>query len=477
MVLGRIWDFSQFHDDTALTDDAGFSVSYAELLALQEKISRLIEDRPLVMLFAQNTVGAISGYAAFLNSGFPIMVVSSDISKDLRHDLLSAYRPAVLLLSDEQKTEYPFMKEIVRIYDYVALFTNYDAPLSVNEKLGLLLSTSGTTGSSKFVRLSFDNVLCNAKNMGNYLDMTSKERTITALPMQYTYGLSVINVSLLKGATMIVTKKSFLEEEFWDLFEEQKVTAFHAVASTYDAIRQIGLLEEDFDSLRLLTQAGSRLPVDLHDYLTKYAAENGKSFIAMYGQSEATAAISYLPSDKSLEKEGSVGIPVDGGRITLIDEDGKPVEEPEKEGEICYEGANVAMGYATCPEDLIKGDEWNGKIRTGDIGKRDRDGFYYITGRLKRYIKMYGHRISLDEIDDNIMEALHIKSASTGEDDHLAIFVTGEAQKQAVTQFVIKNFSGIRTGVKVAIVKELPKNKSGKIRYGELADIAKGLDW
>ena len=130
--MGRIWDFSQFHDDTALTDDAGFFVSYAELFALQEKISRLIEDRPLVMLFAQNTVGAISGYAAFLNSGFPIMVVSSDISKDLRRNLLSAYRPAVLLLSDEQKTEYPFMKEIVRIYDYVALFTNYDAPLSVD---------------------------------------------------------------------------------------------------------------------------------------------------------------------------------------------------------------------------------------------------------------------------------------------------------------------------------------------------------
>ncbi len=197
----------------------------------------------------------------------------------------------------------------------------------------------------------------------------------------------------------------------------------------------------------------------------------------MYGQCEATAAISYLPPGRSLEKEGSVGIPVNCGRITLVDEDGNIVDETDRIGEICYEGPNVAMGYATSPEDLARGDEWNGKIRTGDAGRRDRDGFYYITGRLKRFIKMFGHRISLDEIDEKVMEALHIRSVSAGEDDHLAIFVTGEPEKKAVTEYIIKNYSDIRTGVKVVVIDAFPKNESGKIRYGEMAYIAKGLDW
>ncbi len=238
-------------------------MSYGELAGLQDKISSAINGRLLVMLLAGNTIGAISSYAAFLNAGFPIMVVSADISGDIRQELLSIYRPSILLLPYGLKKEYPFMKEELTIYDYVALFTNYEDSRHVNEELGLMLSTSGSTGSSKFVRLSFDNILSNAKTMSEYLEMTSTDRTITALPLHYTYGLSVINASLISGAVMIVTNKSFLEEQFWDLFEEQKITAFHGVTSTYDAIRRIGILEEDFDSLRLLTQAGSRLPVDL----------------------------------------------------------------------------------------------------------------------------------------------------------------------------------------------------------------------
>ncbi len=474
--MGRIWNFEQFGSAPALIDDCGNTVSYEDLLIMQKTVEGAGYERHLVMLLTDNTIGSISSFAAFLNAGFPVMLISCESLSEIRAELLKTYRPAILLLPTSMCRDYPFMKQEITIYDYTALLTNYDNPYPANDDLGLLLTTSGSTGSSKFVRQSFQNILINANTLAGITGMTSSERTITALPMHYTYGLSMINASLLTGATMIVTKKSFLEEEFWDFFEEQQVTALHCVSGTYDVLRRTEILEEGFPSLRLLTQAGSRLSADLHDYLAKYAESNGKTFLTMYGQCEATAAISYLPSDLNLEKEGSIGIPIKVGSMTLLDQQGTVIDKENENGEICYEGPNVAMGYSTCGEDLIRGDDWKGCLRSGDLAKRDADGFYYITGRIKRYIKMFGNRISLDEIDDRIMEALHIRSASVGEDDDLFIFVTGDEEKTAVTDFVIRNYPGIRTGIRVVIIEDFPKNEAGKIRYGELLDISRRMD-
>ncbi len=473
--MGKIWDFDSFGAAPALIDDKGMEVSYAGLFEANGKIFGLKLDRALAMMFCQNTVGAISCYAAFLDNGLPMMLLSAGLSEDIKGNLMKVYRPAYILLPEEQRGGYPFMTEILKLYDYVVLKTNYDEVYPVHPELGLLLTTSGSTGSVKFVRQSFENIRFNAETIADYLDITSRERTITALPMQYTYGVSMINSTLLKGGVMIVTDKSFMEESFWDFFEEQRVTGFHGVPNTYGMLSHIGIFEEDFEDLRLLSQAGGKLSVELQSYYGEYAREHGKRFVIMYGQCEATAAISYLPPEQVLDKPGSVGIPIPGGRVVLKNEQGDPIEEPGHDGELCYEGPNVAMGYALCGEDLSREDEWNGSLRTGDIARRDEDGYYYVTGRLKRFVKISGHRVSLDEIDEKIMEALHILSVSSGRDDHLVIFVTGESEKEAVSQFIKKNVPTVRPSFQVALIDEFPKNEAGKIRYGELLSLAEKL--
>ena len=473
--MDRIWEFEKYGPKPALTDDMGTTVTYSELESACGKVCGSVQENGLVMMFCSNTVGSVTGYMAFINNGFPVMMLSAGLSSDLKSNLLKTYRPPLLMLPEKQVGDYPFMTEVLRFYDYVVLKTNYTELYPVNPKLGLLLTTSGSTGSVKYVRQSFENIRCNATAIADYLGLTDKERTVTALPMHYTYGLSMINSTLLTGGTMAVTDKSFMEESFWDFFEEQKVTGFHGVSNTYDILRRIGIFEEDFPDLTLLTQAGGRLSNELQAYYAAYAEENGKRFVIMYGQSEATAAISYLPFDKASKKPGSVGIPINAGRILLKDEEDNVITGSDTEGELCYEGPNVAMGYALCGEDLIKGDEWNGCLRTGDVARMDEDGYYYITGRLKRFLKISGHRISLDELDEKIMDELHIPCVSSGIDDHPVIFVNRPEEKEAVLSFVKKAVPTVRPCLQVALIDEFPKNESGKIKYGELLQIAKDI--
>lgn len=429
--MNRIWDFSAFGTNVALVDDTGVTVRYDELAALQEELSGVAPGE-LTMMLCENSIGALAGYAALLNGGHPMLMVSAGLSEDMRRQIMNAYRPALVFAPRSLRGDYPHMKEIREIDDYALLRTSYSEPWPVHPALGQLLTTSGSTGSVKYVRHSWDNIRVNARVFVDIMGMTAEERSITTLPMHYTGGLSVICASLMAGATMIVTRRGVMDEEFWDLFENERVTAFHGVSSTYDMLRRLDMFCEDFPDLRIMSQGGSRLDRDLHRYVARYAGDYGKRFIVVYGQSEATAAISCLPAGRALEKPGSVGVVIPGGSIGLIDADGNAVEGPHIPGELVYRGENVALGYATRGEDLGRGDDWHGELHTGDIAERDEDGFLYVTGRLKRFIKMTGHRISLDEIDEMIMNDIHIRCVSSGVDDHLVIFVLNEDDANAV---------------------------------------------
>ena len=223
-------------------------------------------------------------------------------------------------------------------------------------------------------------------------------------------------------------------------------------------------------SLKYMTQAGGKLIPELHAKFAKYASENQKKFIVMYGQCEATARMGYLPADKAVEKCGSMGIAIPGGTFKLVDVESNIITKPYVTGELVYEGDNVTLGYAECGEDLIKGDERQGILQTGDMAKFDKDGYYYIVGRKKRFLKIYGNRVNLDEIDRLIKgEFKGIDCASVGIDDHMYIFVIVEALADQVRNFVIFKTKLNPAAFKTIVINEIPKNDSGKILYKELA--------
>ena len=476
--MGKLWDFERHADAPALIGDTGVTLTYGDLAAPSADLEKAVEpggERPLVMFIARNTLGALSGYATLMNLGYPVLPASAGLPTEMWKALLNLYRPGLLLLPKDERNTCPAMREVFEFRDYVLLKTNFAQGYSINPRLGLLITTSGSTGSAKYVRQSWDNLRFNASAIADFLDINPSDKAITCLPPQYTYALSMLHANLLRGASVVATQSGVMDSEFWDLFESEGVTQFHAVPNTYDMLRRIELFEDDFPDLRLLTQAGGKLSRELQQYYADYAAENGKRFVIMYGQSEATAAITWLPSEDTLRKPCSVGVVVPGGRATIVDEAGNEITGPHIRGELCYQGPNVAMGYAQRGEDLALGDEWHGVLRTGDIAEFDEESYVTITGRLKRFIKLAGHRVSLDEVDSMIMNALNIPSVSVGTDDHLTIFVTDEKYRDIILDFVLGRLNTVRTGLRVEVIDEFPVNEGGKVLYFELQKMANDI--
>lgn len=285
--------------------------------------------------------------------------------------------------------------------------------------------------------------------------------------MYYSYGLSIINSHLIKGATILLTDKTYAQREFWNFLRENEATSMAGVPYTWEMLRRLRFFRMDLPSVKTLTQAGGKLNADIAREYIENAAQTGRKFIVMYGQTEATARMSYLPWDKALDKCGSVGITVSGGRFELIDNQGNVIQESNVDGELIYYGDNVSLGYAECAADLLKGDENLGRLATGDIAHRDQDGFYYITGRLKRFVKIWGNRCNLDQLEQ-IVKTITISCACVGVDDCVTIFTTQDGVEQEIKSLLTAK-TGLNTrAFQVKKIDKIPTTVSGKLDYSAM---------
>ena len=467
-----MWNFNRFSENIALRSDDGTRLTYRELEEETGRLASAIGERCLVFSMCSNTAGSVIGYTAFIQNRIVPVLLNAHLDKELLEGLLAKYCPAYLWMPEDLSGEYEARTGWQKTYEdrgYVLLKTNYEKSYPLYEELGLLLTTSGSTGSPKFVRQSYKNIEANTRQIAEYLELDQNERPVTTLPMNYTYGLSIINSHLLVGARLLLTDKTMMERGFWAFMKEQRATSFGGVPYTYEMLDKLRFFRMDLPDLKTMTQAGGKLIPELHKKFAEYAAEKGKKFIVMYGQCEATARMGYLPADKAVEKCGSMGIVIPGGTFHLIDVNGDTVKEPYVTGELVYEGENVTLGYAECGEDLIKGDERNGLLQTGDMAQFDEDGYYYIVGRRKRFLKIYGNRVNLDEVDRMIKGKFeNLECASTGVDDHMYLFVTDGTYAEQVKEFVVAKTGLNQAAFKVIVVDSIPKNDAGKTLYKEL---------
>lgn len=466
--MEKIWDLQQYAEKTALVDDAGNRMTYGELYHEAELLSEKIGHRCLVFALCRNEIGSVLGYTAFLNHGIVPVMVSSHLDQALLDNLLNTYQPEYLWLHKEQTAQFQGMNAVYEAHDFVLLKTEYEKQYPLFDELALLITTSGSTGSPKLVRQSYTNILNNAFAIAEYLKLDDTERPITTLPMNYVYGLSIMNSHFLVGATLLLTDKGLMQKEFWQFFKSQEATSFGGVPYTYEMLDKLRFYRMKLPSLRTMTQAGGKITPALHEKFAAYAAEQGKNFVVMYGAAEATSRMGYLPPEKAVEKKGAMGIPIPGGKFMLMDAEGQEIREPRITGELVYEGKNVTLGYAEKGEDLILGDERRGRLETGDMAQFDEDGIYYIVGRKKRFLKIYGNRVNLDEIDRLIKDEFQIEAASSGVDDHMYIFVTDAKYADPVRDFVIAKTKLNPAAFQAVVIDEIPKNESGKTLYKEL---------
>lgn len=464
-----MWELEQFKDNTAILDEFGTSLTYGALQIETKKIAEHIDKRCLVFCLCENSIGSILGYVSFINAKIVPVLLNAHLERELLDNLMMNYCPEYLWIPNSQANSFSESVVIYEAYNYCLLKMKFETNFQIAPELCLLLTTSGSTGSPKFVRQSYKNVESNAKSIVQYLKLNETERPITTLPMNYTYGLSIINSHLFVGATLLVTDKGLMQKEFWSFFKEQEATSFGGVPYTYEMLDRLRFFRMKLPSLKYCTQAGGKLTPELHKKFAENAEKTGTKFIVMYGQCEATARMGYLPAERSLEKYGSMGIAIPGGKFHLIDVSENEITEPHVTGELVYEGPNVTLGYAECGEDLIKGDERNGVLQTGDMAQFDEDGYYYIVGRKKRFLKIYGNRVNLDEIDRLVKAKFdNIDCASAGVDDHMYIFVTEASIADQIKEFIVLKTGLNQAAFKIIVIEQIPKNDAGKTLYKEL---------
>jgi len=450
----------KYNSKICLIDKHGKNYLYRDIIKKSEFLASKISTKKLIFFLASNDVESVSAYLGLYKKGVVQMLIDPNIKKNSLNQLIKNYLPEYLFVPKSYRINslnYKLLKtfKLNKIYKVIKN-KNYN----LYKDLGILLPTSGSTGSKKYVRISHSNLEDNTKNITKFLKITNIDRAITTMPFFYTYGLSIINTHLNNGASILVTDQKIVEKKFWENFKKNKITNFGGVPYFYEILQKLKFNTMKLPYLKYFTQAGGHLDVDLVNYFYDYSKKNKIKFIIMYGQTEATSRMAYLPFRYIKKKIGSIGIPIPNGKISI----------DARNSEIIYKGKNVSLGYAQNYKDLGKGDKNKQILKTGDIGIKDKDGFFYIKGRKSRMVKIYGHRVNLDELEV-LLKNLGIKCACISFEKKIIIFYNQRVVAKIIK--IISNYTTLNLNYfKMNYIKKFPINENNKISYRNLKYLA-----
>jgi long-chain acyl-CoA synthetase len=278
-------------------------------------------------------------------------------------------------------------------------------------------------------------------------------------------GLSVINSHLRVGATIILVKSAMTDANFWSIIKTSKPTNITGVPYSFEILKKLRFFRMKLPSLKFITQGGGKLSVELYEDCINFASSNNIKFFPTYGQTEGTARLAYLDSSMTAIKKGSIGKAIPSGILSIINEDGLESYEGEASGEMIYRGPNVTLGYANNLQDLKLQDERHGVLYTGDMVRRDADGYYFITGRKSRFLKLYGIRVALDEIEKMVTTDLDLECACGGNDQKMIVLITKPNLNNHVADFLVKKTGLFHQSFVVEYVEEIPRNETGKVTF------------
>lgn len=464
-----MFNLLSYSDNIAFITDNGVVLTYAQLFEETEHLKNQIPYRGLICCLCTNTVGSLIGYVSGFRAHTPLILLDGERDNQYIDSYIEKYLPEYLWLPSGKQSDFKGTV-LYECYDYSLIRMDYGdnwQPSPLNDDLCLCLTTSGSTGSPKLVRLTENNLKANAESIAEYLKIDENERPITTLPMYYSFGMSVINSHLIKGATILLTGSNVFSKAFWDFFQETSPTSIAGVPFTYEMLEKMGFFQMELPSLKTMLQAGGKLNPQIVERYVAFATKTRKEFIVMYGQTEAGPRMSYLPFDKAHEKPSSIGIPIPRGDFKLYDANDKQIKEANVEGELIFVGPSVCMGYAEERADLTKGDENHGILKTGDVAYHDEDGYYHITGRLKRFVKIWGNRYNLDAIEQ-LVKPITSNCACIGNDKSIYVFIEDSKYSDDISQIMSKKLKLDKSCYKLELIEYIPKAQSGKINYSLL---------
>jgi acyl-CoA synthetase (AMP-forming)/AMP-acid ligase II len=441
-------------DRVALRLPGSAVVTYCELDDRMTRFAARIgnERKKLIAIEAHSSDQAIVAYLSALRAGHAVAMLPPG-TPDVLADFEARFSPDLVF----QRTG-----ERWRLTQ-----TDGDSShLGLHDDLALVLMTSGSSGIPRAVRLSAANLTANANSIGKYLALQPDDSACCILPLHYSYGLSVLNSHMSAGATVCLPGVSVRDPAFLSMLEEAGCTNFAGVPYSYELLEKSGFRKRRFSNLRFMTVAGGRMSADLVRQYNRHMRANGGEFFAMYGQTEATARIAYVPADCLEGNEDGIGVAIPDGELLLLDESGRPVTTSGAEGQLVYTGPNVMMGYGETRKDLARGHELS-SLKTGDLAMRDENGLYRITGRINRFSKIAGIRIGHDFLEA-ALGAQGVQAAVVGDDRIIQVFVCGDFDSDHVCRLLVEASGLTAMQIRVCRMRELPRLSSGKVDYASL---------
>ncbi len=446
---------TEFNASPALADDrtAGW-VTYDDLRTLAtEWAEELAGPRGLVIHYVRNDVTNVAALLGAMAAGHAVVLADPALPAASRTRLEQCYRPEWVV--EPQKVELGARRSSAGEND------------TIHQDLALLLSTSGSTGSPKLARFALSAIEANAAGIAEVLGISSSDVAAGYLPLHYSYGLSVLTSHLARGARVRLTEFGLMQREFWPGLREAGVTHFPGVPFHYQILQKLGFGRLGLNDLRTMTQAGGAMSVDLRRQVHAFMDGRGGSFYVLYGQTEAAPRMTTLQHQDFPLAEESVGRPLPGCRIELADTD------ETSAGEVVFTGPNVMMGYAEGRADLALGDVQDGRLLTGDIGRLDSAGRLFLVGRSKRFGKVHGLRVNLDEIEREAN--MVVPSAVVQREDRIRIYFEASGEENAdahngkrLLETVFGQFSIPRTSFEVTAIPKIPRTLRAKIDYRAL---------
>lgn len=453
-------DIERFGAKPAITEKQNRLTYTALAERISERTHQILKatksPRPLVLLKLTTSCESIINYLACLQGRAVACLLPHSLNPGLLAEYVRRFRPNVILSEAEIEPQ-------------------HNAVIPMDESLALLMSTSGTTGAGQCVGLSYNNLSANTHAIQQFLPIHPNDNTLATLPLSYAYGLSVLNTHISAGANVICTAHTVFDKAFWTLIKETPIHSFAGVPSWYQMLLKLRFTRMALPDLHYFTQAGGALAAPDVQTLAQYCQETNKDFFIMYGQTEATARMAYLPPSQTLKSPNAIGQAIPGGefRIRPTPEHAADSSTPASMssaiiGELEYRGPNVMLGYANDHQDLTKFEKptW---LRTGDLAKCDEAGIYSIVGRIKRMIKINGERVNLDALERTLSENNRTVYC-VGQDNVLHAFCAPE-DTESVQTLLLEKLSIAQRNIKVIPCQHWPLLNNGKIDYGALASL------
>ena len=469
--MGLFRAFNKYKNNIAIIDKEYFDLSYKQVLTETNKIKKKIKDKSLILIVSENSLGSLLAYIFCIINNHVGIIIDSKTTNQNIVKIFKNYQPNFVFLSKKTKSSLKkICSEKYSFFDQSLLKNKINKKKKLNKNLSLLLSTSGSMGSIKFVKLSKSNLKHNTDSIISYLKINSKDSAITNLPISYSYMLSVINTHFEAGASIVISKYSLVQKEFWKILKNSKVTSFNGVPYTYEILTRIGLKNIKINTLKYLTHAGGKLEKNKLKEIINFCKKNNLKFFSMYGQTEASPRISYLKPEFYEKKIGSIGKGIPGTKIYIINNTGKKILKPFVEGEIICEGKNVFIGYSKNYKDLKNANEEDYKLKTGDLGFFDKNGFFYITSRISKIAKIFGNRVDLGALE-TLMSQKGYKVACLSDNKKVFIFIEKKYNKKNLINTISKITNLNISSFELINLKYLPRTSNNKISYNELKKI------